>query len=433
MSTAAVPPVPPQPTSPRRSFWSRAWSVGQFVVALAATLGVLGYLLVMPASRPDVPSDDRQAAADEAVRLAGPGLIRVAPDTPLGRKLTEGATQVTSTWITAPVLTVTGTVVASLRPAAGRLNGITPAMLAVTGGLAATPASDYWQFNAPEVLTAYTDWQKARADIVFTRAQLVSIREAAVERTRAQRELVDTMVRLVNAGTETQKQLNIERSTLRQYEIQERKETHEADTAVKIAERTEAALARQLQQAGLDPALLTSVTSDVDIVMADVPETYLERVKAGQGCEARFFGIPGQVFAGQVKSIAPVISKERRSLRVLFTITDLNDQLRPGMFADIGLGTDPREALLAPADGVVHVGRSDYVLVGADAPDTWRVTEVRVGDARGTAVEILAGLKPGDRVVGKGAVLLKPFIVNAVQQTVTGVVQPGAHPAGGVK
>jgi multidrug efflux pump subunit AcrA (membrane-fusion protein) len=192
---------------------------------------------------------------------------------------------------------------------------------------------------------------------------------------------------------------------------------YEAETAVRVAQRNEAAAARQLQQAGLDPAMLTSVTSDVDIVMADVPETYLGRVRVGQGCQARFFGIPDQVFTGRVKSIAPVVSKERRSLRVLFTVDDLKDQLRPGMFAEIGLGTDARDALLAPAEGVVHVGRADYMLVGADAPDTWRVTEVRVGELRGGEIELLSGVRAGDRVLGQGAILLKPFVVAAAGPT----------------
>src|SRR5205085_1314404 len=125
----------------------------------------------------------------------------------------------------------------------------------------------------------------------------------------------------------------------------------EAETALLKAKRDELTFARQLQQAGLDPALLTSVTSDVDIVMADVPERFLGTVKVEQQCQAEFFGIPKQLFRGKVKSIAPVISKERRSLRVLFTIEDLNDQLRPGMFAEIGLGIDEREALLAPSEG----------------------------------------------------------------------------------
>jgi hypothetical protein len=84
------------------------------------------------------------------------------------------------------------------------------------------------------------------------------------------------------------------------------------------------------------------------------------------------------------------------------------------MFAEIGLGTDKRQALLMPADGVLHVGGKDYALLGTDA-GTWQITEVQTGELRGTNVEVLAGLKAGERVLGKGAILLKPAVVAAVQ------------------
>ena len=401
-----------------RSRLAAIGSAGQFVVALAVTVGVLVYLLSTPASKPEEPPDER-GAADEPVRVTAP-YLRVEPNTPLAAKLRTA--EVRPTRIAAPTLTVTGTVVASLRPGKGE-----------KGGWAALlpwlrRSSDYWQFNSPDVLTTFTDWQKARADITFATNQLLRVREAAVARTAAQRELVATTRRLEAGGTETKKQLALEEAALRQYEIQEQKEIYEAETAIRIAERSEGATARQLQQAGLDSAMLGSVTSDVDLVMADVPEGFLGRVKVGDGCEARFFGIPDQVFVGRVKSIAPVLAKDRRSLRVLFTVDDLKDQLRPGMFAEIGLGTDARDALLAPAEGVVHVGRADYLLVATpddrrpgdrSASDggagVWRVTPVEVGELREGRVEILKGLTAGDRVLGQGSILLKPVIAKAVQ------------------
>jgi multidrug efflux pump subunit AcrA (membrane-fusion protein) len=84
------------------------------------------------------------------------------------------------------------------------------------------------------------------------------------------------------------------------------------------------------------------------------------------------------------------------------------------MYAEIGLGTDPRQTVLVPADGVLHVARSDYVLVETK-PGTWKVTEVKVGEQDGTRVEILDGLQGGERVIGSGAILLKPIVVRAVQ------------------
>jgi hypothetical protein len=87
------------------------------------------------------------------------------------------------------------------------------------------------------------------------------------------------------------------------------------------------------------------------------------------------------------------------------------------MFAEIGLGTDKREALLMPTDGVLHVGDKDYALREA-TPGTWQITEVQTGELRGANVEVLAGLQAGERVLGNGAILLKPVVVRALQLAV---------------
>jgi hypothetical protein len=418
MSNATPQPAHTPPAQARRTIWSRVWTAGQFVLALVATLAALAYLLLVPAAPVEPPAEAEPAAA---ARSVGPGLIKIAPDTPLGKKLQVVTVQPVRG--STPLLTVTGTVVASLRPGSEKV--ASPALMAVTGtALVGGRGSDFWQFNAPEVLSAFTDWQKSIADIAFAKGQRIKIRDAAIARTLAQQELVDTVANLVTAGTETRKQLAIERATLRQYEIQESREIYEADTAVRMAERNEAALVRQLQQAGLDPAMLTSFTTDLDIVMADVPESFLDRVRVGDGCKARFFGVPRQIFPGQVRSIAPVIAKERRTLRVLFTIADPNAQLHPGMFAEIGLSTDERDILMAPADGIIHISRTDYILVETTEQGVWLATPVVLGDVRGSQIEILNWLKPGDpapapgthlvkpgdRVLGQGAILLKPLL-----------------------
>ncbi len=367
----------------------------QFFLCLAVTTAMLVYLL-WPARKGETAGPS--PSPETTVHLTATGRIQIQPGSPLEQKLQQVAAR--STAIAAPVVTVTGTVVASLRPTR-------------TGGRA-------WQFNSPELLTAHTDWQKALADITFSRRQLDTIRQLAENRVRAQGALVTRLRKLVEAGTDTEKDLAAAQTEHLQAQIQGRKDVHEAETALRLAQRTEAALARQLQQAGLDPDLLRQSEGEIDVVVADVPEALLTRVKLGQACEALFVGLGGKPFAGTVRAIAPVLSKERRSLRVLFTIDDPSDLLRPGMFADIGLGTDSRQALLVPLAGVIHVGRGDYVLVREGS--AFRVSPVQVGEPRGGEVEVLAGLRAGDRVLGEGAILLKPFIVEALQR----LAPPGA-------
>ena len=99
------------------------------------------------------------------------------------------------------------------------------------------------------------------------------------------------------------------------------------------------------------------------------------------------------------------------------------------MFAEISLGTDLRKTLRIPADGVLHVGQSDYVLVGTGAPGTpghgeWQVTEITTGEQYGSRIEVLKGLQPGDRVIGYGAILLKPYVVQDVQATADAAAAP---------
>ena len=387
----STPPPTPSVSVPH-SRWARIWSAAQFVLALAITLAFLAYLL-MPKSVPhSTDSAGRLPAANkEIVQVIGPSRLRIQTGSPLDRKL-EIVTAHLET-ITEPVLMVTGRVVASMRPGKD---------------------GNFWQFDTTESLTTHADWLKAQADITFAVTQVDRINELNVARVDAQTKVVDRLTRLVEAGTDTAKDLAAEKANLLQTTIQGRKDMHEATTAVLMAKRTEAALSRQLQQAGLEPEVLRTATVDMDIVVADVPEGKLSRAKVGQGCEARFFGFPKEVFSGKITSIAPVLSKERRSLRVLFEIHDPQDQLRPGMFAEIGLGVDPHDTLLTSPDAILHIGRSDYALV-ADNETEWRVAEVQVGEPHNEGVEILDGLKPGDRVLGKGAILLKPLVVRAIQ------------------
>ena len=386
-SPSSSPPATPLP----RSRWARVWSASQFVVALAITLVFLAYLLIPDYVPHNAEPTARLPAANEIVQVVGPGHLRIQAGSPLDRKLDVVTARLET--ITEPLLTITGRVVASMRPGTDK---------------------NFWQFDTAELLTTHADWQKAQADIAFAETQLEAIKELDAARVEALTKSVERLTRLVAAGTDSAKDLAAEKANLRQTMIQGRKEIQEAKTAVFMAKRTEAALSRQLQQAGLEPELLRTATADMDIVVADVPEGKLSRAKVGQGCEAIFFGFPKQVFSGKVNSIAPVLSKERRSLRVLFVIHDPQDQLRPGMFAEIGLGTDPRETLLTSTEGILHIGRSDYALVAADETE-WRVAEVQVGEPHNGSVEILEGLKPGDRVLGKGAILLKPLVVRSLQ------------------
>jgi hypothetical protein len=254
---------------------------------------------------------------------------------------------------------------------------------------------------------------------------LEKTRELTAAQLNSQGKAVERLRKLVATGTEAVRDLSAAEAGLLQSQLEGQKAIFEAESALTQAKHSHADLERHLLQAGVDPALLEKVPTGASLVMADVPEVRLGLVAAGQACEARFYGLPNQSFKGVVRSLAPALSPERRTLRVFFELNDQDGKLKPGMYAEIGLGTDPRQAVLAPADGILHIADADYVLTEA-GPGSWRVTAIQVGERAGEREEILDGLKGGERIIGSGAILLKPLVVQSLLQAKTPAAAAGA-------
>lgn len=365
-------------------------------LGLGTLLGWIAFALVAalawrywPATASVPPPKPSEASA---VGLAGPYLIAVAPESLLEKKL-EVPT-VRQERLTTPLLTVTGAVMARLRAGSGAMG-------------------DRWQFSSVELSGIYADWQKTGTEMEFAAKQLTKTRELTASQLNSQRVVVERLRKLVATGTEAVRDLTAAEASLLQTQLEGQKAVFEAESALTQATHGHADLERRLLQAGVDPDLLAKAPAGAALVMADVPEVRIGQVREGQACEARFYGLPTHSFKGIVRSLAPALSPERRTLRVFFELNDAENRLKPGMYAEIGLGTDPREALLAPSDAVLHIGDADYVLTAAGA-GLWRVTEVRIGERAGEQVEILGGLKGGERLIGKGAILLKPVVVQSL-------------------
>jgi RND family efflux transporter MFP subunit len=354
-------------------------------ILAAAAAAVLASAACERADAPD-------RAQQDAVQVTGPRTLAVAPESVFGKRL-EVVTLARET-VAMPVFTVTGSVAAVLRQGDGERD-------------------DRWQFATPEVQAAWAEWRRSKGEVSFDERQLKATKELAASRIAAQTAVVERLRKLVAVGTDSQKDLALEEANLAQARLEGQKEVFAAESALVTATRSGAGLERQLFQAGVDPKLLATASEGAAIVSAEVPEARFAEVRPGQACSAVFYAAPGATLRGKLRSLGSAISRERRTLPVLFELRDDQGRLRPGMFADVGIGTEERETLLVPADAVLHVGREDYVLVGGE-PGQFRVAPVRVADGYEGRLQVLDGVKAGDRVIGSGAILLKPYLASAL-------------------
>lgn len=145
--------------------------------------------------------------------------------------------------------------------------------------------------------------------------------------------------------------------------------------------------------------------SDVSTIKLDfpVPETMLSVIRPGQAIEAVSAAWPGQPFRGTIHTIDPVVDPQTRAVTARARIPNPDRRLRPGMMLTVAIENAPRMSLTVPELAVLGEGDRRFVFILGEGSRARR-TEVRTGLRSGGRVEILAGLRPGQRVITEGIV-----------------------------
>ncbi len=141
-------------------------------------------------------------------------------------------------------------------------------------------------------------------------------------------------------------------------------------------------------------------------ISSDVPESSIRKIRLGERLVAELAAFPGEQFHARVTRIADTVDPQTRTLRVRAEIQNPDGRLRPEMFGRIRHVEDVRQVPVVPAGGVIQSEGQSIVFLET-APGTFRQQRVVVGERMGERFPVLSGVKPGDRVVSDGAMLLK--------------------------
>jgi RND family efflux transporter MFP subunit len=142
-------------------------------------------------------------------------------------------------------------------------------------------------------------------------------------------------------------------------------------------------------------------------VYADIYEYELPWMAEGQRAVVELSYLPGAVFEGVVSYVYPFLDPKTRTARARIEIENPENVLKPDMFANVRIETQPREDVLAvPDEAVLRSGRRSLVIValggGRFAP-----REVTVGlDSGDGQLEIRSGLRESEEVVTSGQFLI---------------------------
>jgi len=146
-------------------------------------------------------------------------------------------------------------------------------------------------------------------------------------------------------------------------------------------------------------------------LMADLYEADLFRVKVGSRVEVRVEGYPLGPVTTRVDWISSTLDPATRTAKLRCVLPNRSHLLRPEMFAKVLIQVVPDQALAIPRTAVVRLGSQTYAFVelppAADGTLRFERKPVKVDEqVAGDLLPVKDGLKQGERVVAKGAMIL---------------------------
>jgi RND family efflux transporter MFP subunit len=140
-------------------------------------------------------------------------------------------------------------------------------------------------------------------------------------------------------------------------------------------------------------------------VEVDVSETSITTIRTGQPCDIQLDALPDMRFRGEVYAIVPTVDRTKATVLVKVRFLDKDRRMLPDMSAKVSflprrLAPEEMKPRLAAGRSALidrHGKTVAYLLEG----NRVRETPIQIGKTFGDMVEILSGLKAGDRIVVK--------------------------------
>lgn len=298
-------------------------------------------------------------------------------------------------------------------PLAGRVTRVLAGL-----GQRVEPGAPLLALASPDAAAAFADVAKAEADLTQAAAELQRQRRLVAAGAAPQRDLV--------AAEDARRKAEAERSRARERAALLRpagaRAGHADGVTGELVLRSPirgevlaraAAPGLELQGASSGSAIEVFTVGDISrvLVLADVAEPELPRVRPGADAAVRVAAWPGRSFHGTVELVAASLDPATRTGRVRIAVDNPDHALAPEMLATVAIASPPRRGLSIPAEALLRLEGETFAWVAAgDAPGhrlRFRRQRLQVEDGA-PEVLVAGGLRGGERILvehggGKGA------------------------------
>jgi RND family efflux transporter MFP subunit len=134
-------------------------------------------------------------------------------------------------------------------------------------------------------------------------------------------------------------------------------------------------------------------------IHVNVPQAYLRDVATGVPAQIHVAEYPDRAFTGKIVRTSGAFDATTRTLLTEIETPNGDGALYPGIHVDVQLAlAQSNPPIIVPATSVMTRSEGLEVAI-VDGADSVRIQKVQVGRDLGRTVEIVAGLKEGERVI----------------------------------
>ncbi len=165
-----------------------------------------------------------------------------------------------------------------------------------------------------------------------------------------------------------------------------------------------------------DPSKSLYTVADLSSVwvMVDINEKDLAKVHKGQAASVAVGAFPDLKLKGRITYIAAFVDEATRTVKARIEVANPGRKLKPEMFAtvELALAADAPPVLVIPEEALQDLDGKKVVFFAENEAE-FAARQVQTGRTAGSLIEIVAGLKEGERYAVKGSFILKSELKKA--------------------
>ena len=151
--------------------------------------------------------------------------------------------------------------------------------------------------------------------------------------------------------------------------------------------------------------IMTVADLSTVFVTGSAQEKDLGHFHVGQEATVTLDAYPDQALQGKVQYVAELLDPDTRTVKIRMLFDNREGRLKPGMFAKAVYRERPHNGILIPVTAVVQSGFYSRTFVEVE-PWWFEPRVLQLGAQFDKQVEVISGLKPGERIVIKDGLLL---------------------------